>query len=478
MPGMGAIRVFVIGIMLVACGGDDDRETGVCRGRPCLTRVDDRTDWSVISRPHPRDARCDFLEDSKFLAPATADAALQDVVFQSVREHPLHLDFMTQVLPEYFGGLAPATYQAITQRRATRQYWAGMLFRLVDDSGATTGYGFDVVIDPSYEERLGEAEIAGIAAQLEARFHLPLAYAPIDSLAIFESANYPTIEKHLPRSCHRTTCPTPGTDCIVVPTELALCGHFMENRSSEDELASKVRLTIAATTFAVPHEAGDHVVPALVGAGEVSADRGALTPIGPTASYEVGVPQAGYVSRVYTQELARGDARYRLRFGVEEGGALLDDFVSRGTYALFEALDPSTPLVAQLGSCTGSTLEPWQIRGDLPDGGRFTIDYGYWPRFYGSSPMFMTRGEVTLGGETAVVTDYFRLVYAGHHHNWNNQFWILFEQPLTYAGHEVHGLWLDQADAGPELDAVHTLDAARQPLDALAVTGYVVERRR
>ena len=106
----------------------------------------------------------------------------------------------------------------------------------------------------------------------------------------------------------------------------------------------------------------------------------------------------------------------------------------------------------------------------------FGLDVRYQPPFAGSGPLFPTRGEVTLGTTTTIVDDYFRLVYAGEHHNWNNQFWVLFDAPLTYQGHAVHGVWLDEAAFNSELDGVYTLDAARRPLDTLTATSYVVER--
>ena len=83
-------------------------------------------------------------------------------------------------------------------------------------------------------------------------------------------------------------------------------------------------------------------------------------------------------------------------------------------------------------------------------------------------------GEVTFGGVTTTVDDYFRLVYTGAHHNWNNQFWILFDAPVTYAGHDVWGLWIDEESYMSELEAAHSLDMQLRPLDLLEVTDYAV----
>ncbi len=65
-------------------------------------------------------------------------------------------------------------------------------------------------------------------------------------------------------------------------------------------------------------------------------------------------------------------------------------------------------------------------------------------------------------------------MYAGEHHNWNNQYWILFSPPITYAGHPISGLWLDEHAYMSQLEAAWTLDASLEPLDRLTVTGYAV----
>jgi len=468
---------------LAACGGGDEVDD-VCDGRPCLTTIDDAADWAAISVPHAPDDRCDFLEESKFLMPASVDAALQQVVFQDVGAHRLHLDFMTQVLPEYFGGLSLDTYQRIVQRRATRQYWAGALYRVVDATGATTGYGFDVVVEPTVTEQLSEAEVAAIAAQLQTRFHLPLRYAPVDDVAIWNAQSFEALVPVLPRACQLTQCATAGVDCVEIPAALAVCGQFWEGRELVTELANKARVEVAARVLELPRGLGTSTVPAIFGAGELGGERAALTPVGTTARYQVFQPSPGYTTRLYTQDFTVDGAPYQLQWAIpvpEEGGGFVLTDVNADHH--FDAhLGPTGSMtndrLSRLGSCTNSTLESWQRVGTLAGGDGFTIDFRFAQPLAGSGPLFVTGGAVTLGGATATVDDYFRLVYAGQHHNWNNQFWVLFAEPLTYAGHPVHGLWLDEADFTPTLDAAYTLDAERQPLDRLDVTTYTVQPRR
>jgi hypothetical protein len=481
----------VLVLVLTACGGgggsgpdatpEPDADLTLCAGKPCLTSIDDEADWTRVTAPYAGN-RCDFSEDGKYIAPATASAALQEIVFQDVEVHRLHLDFMTQELPQFFGGLSPQMYQALVQRRATRQYWAGSVYRLVDEFGATEGYGFDVIIDPTnYDEELTEAEVGAIEALLETKFHLPLVYAPTMPESIYIARNFTTVEAHFSRACQFVTCPNAGVDCVVVPTAVSLCGHFMEGRTIQVEHAQKAKLAAAAGTYDLPRAPGEYQVPAIFGSGELGPTRIPIAPASANATYTV-TDYGSWVAHDYTQAFTAGthtvEMMWQLQLPQEGGGFLLEEpHISRNVWAS-ATVDGSTQYDDMIGlsSCTATDLEHWRIDGAMPGGDSFAIDFQYMPPAAGSGPLFPTRGRVTLGGQTADVTDYYDLVYAGEHHNWNNQYWVLFDTPLTYLGHPVHGLWLDEAAYMSELDAAYTLDAAHQPLDTLTVTSYEVAR--
>jgi hypothetical protein len=488
------VRVVAL-IVLAGCGGgggddggngdpidasvDGADVTGLCAGRPCRTSIDTIADWAAVSAPLVG-RRCELVEDAKYLAPAVPAAALQQVVFQDVKVHRLHLSFMTQVLAEYFGGLSPQMYQALVQRRATRQYWAGALYRITDIQGATIGYGFDVIVDPAlYEEQLTETELLAIEAILEARFHLPLVYAPTEPTAIYRSYSFDELEHHVPRACQIVACADPARDCVQVPAAVTLCGHFLEGRTVAAEHAAKTRLTATAGTYALPRAVGVHTVPAIFGGGEHGPARTPITPAAATARYEV-IDHGSLRTRRYTQDLTSGGDPVELSWDVrlpETGGGLLVAEPHIGDHVeLIAAFDGGQTQdgLARLSSCSNETLQPWRITGALPDGDGFVLDIRYLPPAAGSGPLFPMRADVTLDGVTAAVTEYTQLVYAGEHHNWNNQYWILFSPPITYAGHDVSGLWLDEQAYMSQLEAAWTLDASLAPLDRLTVTSYTV----
>lgn len=467
--------------LLAACSDDGDPETGVCADRPCRTSIASVPDWTAVSDVHAG-ARCDFSEETKYLAPASASAALQEIVFHDVKTHRLHHEFMTRALPEYFGGLPAQMYQAIVQRRATRQYWAGAIFRLRDASGASTGWGFDVIVDPTTSaERLTETEIAAIEALLETRFELPLVYAPTTRDAIDDAQSFVAVTKHMPRACQLTTCTNTAKDCVLVPAAISLCGHFMEGRTAAVEHSRKARLAAVPGGHELPREVGMHSVPPLFGAGELGPSRIAITPMPGNASYEVQ-QLSNYVVRTYQQSFRAGtqtlDLSWSIPFPEAGGGFQLAEPHVQGNMQATAALDGSVDYddLVSFQSCAATNLDAWRITGTLPNSDGFFVDLRHVVPGAGSGPLFVTRGEVKLGGQTAVVDDYFRLVYAGEHHNWNNQYWVLFDAPLTYGGHPVHGLWIDEEAYQSNLEAAWTLDANRQPLDRLTVSSYSVEQ--
>ncbi|MGE0549246.1 MAG: hypothetical protein AB7O24_15445 [Kofleriaceae bacterium] len=474
---VAASCVFAIA-SIAACSGDHEPNAGVCTDRPCRTTIETEQQWAAVSTDHTG-PRCDFAQETKYIAPASAAAALQEVVFHDVKTHRLHFAFMTQVLTEYFGGMAPQTYRTLVQLRATRQYWAGAIFQLRDPDGAITGYGFDVIVDRTIpDEELTEAEIEAIGSLLATEFRLPLTYAPTTDEAIERARRFTRITSHFPRACGQVQCTKPNTDCFIVPEPVSLCGQFIEDRTIQTEHARKATLAVMPGVYEIDGTPGSYTIPALFGAGTLGPQEVPLVPAGTTGTYEITA--GGFGQRTYRQLFDAGGEPYELSWSVRSDGGgvpIAEPQIQGRIEPLLGPVGTSdNNEIALLTSCHAPNLEAWQIRGELPDGDGFVIDVRYEVPLAGSGPLLVTGAEVTLGGQTTVVDDYFRLVYAGEHHNWNNQYWVLFDAPVAYAGHSVYGLWLDETELSEGLEAAWTLDASQQPLDAISVSAYRMEQ--
>ena len=121
---------------------------------------------------------------TKFLLPSKDDDKLLPGLFQNVNLYQYHQDFLVAEFPERFPALSGQEYLALVERRATRSYFAGYLFRFPGVPDATYGFDiFTVALDDTELPLQEEAE--SVYKQLGEIFKLgPVAYAPRTPAAI------------------------------------------------------------------------------------------------------------------------------------------------------------------------------------------------------------------------------------------------------------------------------------------------------
>ncbi len=166
-----AFPIFFYGLVAIAAEGD----AYLFR----ISTVEEFERFSIAERFLPGVDRI-----TKFLAPSREDPSLLPVVFQNVNQYKFHQDFMAAEFRERFPGLGGEEYLALVERRSTRSYFAGVVFRFKGTREAS--YGFDVFTLsgnsselPTYEETLW------IFRKLAADFKVGVpAYAPRSANAI------------------------------------------------------------------------------------------------------------------------------------------------------------------------------------------------------------------------------------------------------------------------------------------------------
>lgn len=121
----------------------------------------------------------ELLRTGKFLAPVSDDPALLPTAFQNVNVYGMHMDFMAAEFPDHFPFLTPERYMNLVERRAGRQYWAGLIYEIIPDNDGPR-FGFTVFTDPTNQDELPtQNEAAALSAELNRHFSLgELCYIP------------------------------------------------------------------------------------------------------------------------------------------------------------------------------------------------------------------------------------------------------------------------------------------------------------
>lgn len=444
--------------------------TGICTGKPCLTRVTTPAEWAAIAGPAAHATRCDLLEETFFILPR-AGAGITETIFIDVKARSTVYEFVRSDLAAEVPGMDPQTFFERFERDDMRTYWTGRIFR-----AASGDHAFSVFTSAYFGSPPDQAAIVAIHDALAAAFTLPLGYAPqagveVAQARMFQNVPFPLL---LPEPCAGEGCA--GGGCLVIPDGTDLCGQFAENRMVPGEIAAKVRLDLVAGSHPLPAQVGVTSL-TLFSGGELGVDRRPLASLGPgsleTTSFQ------GTLSYTYTQQLAAGSDTVDLTWMIYRAGetivlrepALTDEVYLYGTINAAMML-PDSQIAG--GSCDAAGLHLYFIEGETSAGDVFRLEYRHQLPFAGSGPLVLTGAEILLGGAMIEVRDYFRLVYAGVHHNWDNQFVVIFDQPISYMGHDVYGIWIDEPgiECCP-VDGIFTIDAAYQKLDTLAVTRYI-----
>jgi len=235
---------------------------------------------------------------------------------------------------------------------------------------------------------------------------------------------------------------------IEVPPATAACGLWEEFRHPDDEYRLKARLHFREGSIALPLRAGMVLAP-LVELLELGPDRIPLEPINSGVLAIADAAQGpGPVQHRWSfdQDFDAGGAVLRLSAdfffssvgGVPEVGVIVigEDLFrfERAVHGAFLGPDGSLVDTLRFGSCTYPTLPLWEISADFGNGNRALFHERYEEPFAGSGPANVVRGEVWLGDLHAVETSYWKLVYGADHHNWNEEFRIIFDAPREVLG--------------------------------------------
>ena len=247
------------------------------------------------------------------------------------------------------------------------------------------------------------------------------------------------------------------TFVLEIPADTRTCGVFQDGRTPAEELALKCRVTFRQGQWDLP--GGAVTVPAeIIESLEFGPDAlpGAPVTAGlfrvtkDPSPWEPGVVYYGYsfeqdwqAGGVPIHFRDYGGINFRVVDGVPDASVrrLDEESISRSESIFFGHVGDGPPDQAttiRFSSCSYANLPLWDVSVSMEGGYRALLHERYQIPMAGSGPAQIVRGELWLGDEHIIETSYWQLVYAADHHNWNEQYWVIFDAPITVG--EISGV--------------------------------------
>jgi hypothetical protein len=276
---------------------------------------------------------------------------------------------------------------------------------------------------------------------------------------------------------------------LVVPAGLTACGSFVERRPPRDILDDKIVMGLREGTHTL--HAGGASPADIFEWIQLEPDGPRLPPLGPGIWEGIlGTNPAlgqGYSFKT-VQEFPNGEGLVHIAFEnvffpLDGSGEIVLDSPAL-TWAInphlvsvaahFGALDDATRITPFL-PCDLTHLPHYTVDVEFETGDSAHIDERFQDLAEGTGPAEIVAAEVTLGGETRTVEDYWRLAYTAGHHNDQPRptHWAIFDAPIEVEGvGEVHALSLVNGELF-EQPIAYYLDANLEVLAPLGVTSLL-----
>jgi len=353
-------------------------------------------------------------------------------------------------------------------------------------------------------------ELGAVMSFVDANFPLELGSHPRENVLLdmefkLEPAGTLAIKQVRPFLLSVEALPTPTFE-LVIPSGLEVCGTFQvagASRGALEEYRLKSRLRLRGGSYPLETASetfGVDLIDELVVQEFLSAqDPGGLR------GQEVATAVSEGLLRFLRLPTPSGATRYRFTYEqdfVLAGGEMLRvEFISGLEYEADgdevlsgpRVLEESTfttligreilqlsidekPLV-RYGSCSYASLPAFEIAATLEDGTSLNLVERWLEpeNLLETGAAAVVRADVTLGGVSSRITDYWQLVYSAFRHNTGIQYWVVLDDPVRLPGvaEEVVAIELIPPEANGATEARATyLGADFQEIQAVPVVTF------
>jgi hypothetical protein len=255
------------------------------------------------------------------------------------------------------------------------------------------------------------------------------------------------------------------------------CGVFVDYRPWQEELELLGMLHFRPQTVSLPIDQASFVAD-LIEEVEFGPGRVVPAPKGPGAfDYEFqdwGDPQNGCHHYEFRQSFDLEGWDFWIIMGVDfclNDGIPFREEIQIGEDFSDQIYQLSGVVADQhqrYAPCEYRDLTLFIITAEVQGGDRAVLHKRHEIPMAGSGPCNIVHAEVIVDGQSRAVDDYFLLVYAAEHHNWNENYAVLLDPPVG----EVHAVLLQEHNLWQPPEQMIYLDADLQEIRRTDLQSY------
>ncbi len=264
-------------------------------------------------------------------------------------------------------------------------------------------------------------------------------------------------------------CQTPAL-AVIIPDETRVVNTFRDYRKLDEEYQFLSMVHLLPGEYKLPVQKESYLLE-IIEKVEYGPERNAYFPQNPASMTSTSNDGETFLFEIVQEIPIEGEnLEITIRFsniriqddGIEPASITLDEpYLSTELYMAGRMIVGQEEEYFFYASETYESLPLYQFDVQLENGQSVQLYLRWQIPFCGSGPAALVYAVVDIEEGHVIQDNYWKLIYSAIHHNWDEKFWVLFDQPLG----DAYGIAVFTRNVyNVEPREVYTLDANLQPL--------------